>query len=531
MIESLRVMFVIGLCMAGLSSTAWAAEAVCQQGTVYEDRNGNQQRDTGEPGVPSVAVSNGHDVVRSDARGEYQLPSFAERVFVIKPAGFTIPTRDDGMPDHWRGESDARGCDFALRREKLPPLRKEGLRVLVFGDPQPKSMADVGHYGRGIVDQVMGEASAKIHSVRLVWAGQAADLGLTLGDVVDDDLSLYPAIKRETARMHVPWLHAPGNHDINIESLDDARSLQGFHQAFGPDSFAWEEPEASFIVLDNVIWQPQATPKYIGGFREEQFAFLEAYLRGARKNRLLVLAMHIPLFEPAGRDTFRDADRARLFAMLQPFPQVLLLTAHNHTQQHEFHGAEAGWQGEKPLHEYNVGATCGAFWSGVKGEDGVPVSTMADGTPKGWARLQVQADGRYALTYHPADEPAQGMHLYAPKVLRRGAYPAWAVYANVYMADGQSVIEYRVDGGPWQPMRKVMQPDPRLLAENVRDDQAKGLRGYDRSPEATPSPHLWRGALPTDLSVGAHQVDVRAVLRGGATHQGTVTYRLQDAAP
>ncbi len=59
-------------------------------------------------------------------------------------------------------------------------------------------------------------------------------------------------------------------------------------------------------------------------------------------------------------------------------------------------------------------------------------------------------------------------------------------------------------------MKRVERADPRVLAENVRDDAADALRGYDRSPEATPSTHLWRGALPTALAVGEHTVEVRA---------------------
>src|SRR3546814_3204879 len=112
--------------------------------------------------------------------------------------------------------------------------------------------------------------------------------------------------------------------------------------------------------------------------------------------------MHIPLFEPAGRDTFRDADRERLFALLRDFPHVLVLSAHSHTQQHWFHDTATGWHGAQPLHEYNVGAACGAFWSGVKDADGIPDATMADGTPNGHATLKVSRGGRYALAWHPA---------------------------------------------------------------------------------------------------------------------------------
>ena len=73
------------------------------------------------------------------------------------------------------------------------------------------------------------------------------------------------------------------------------------------------------------------------------------------------------------------------------------------------------------------------------------------------------------------------------------------------------------------------QPDPRLVEENVRDDTADHLRGFDRSPEATPSTHLWRGALPTKLDAGEHAVEVRAFDTWRGQTRAKTTYRL--AAP
>ena len=81
------------------------------------------------------------------------------------------------------------------------------------------------------------------------------------------------------------------------------------------------------------------------------------------------------------------------------------------------------------------------------------------------------------------------------------------------------------------PMKKVLQPDPALLAENMRDDAADTLRGYDRSPEAEPSPHLWRAALPTKLAAGEHLVEVRAFDRWRGEVRATTTYRLIEASP
>jgi hypothetical protein len=506
-------------------------------GVVFDDADGNGVQDAREQGIAGVAVSNGRDVARTDAHGRYALPMRAgDTVFVVKPAGWRAPVAAEGLPGFWQQQPLARAAelrhdgiaagplqgrvDFPLRRAEHADA---DLDVLVFADPQPKSRTDVDYYRRDIVAPLVGKTRAT--------------LGLSLGDIVDDDLSLYPQVNVVTALLGLPWLHVAGNHDINLDAADDASSLQTFRRHFGPDTFAWEEARATFVMLDDVVFLPGGQPSYTGGFRDDQLAFLEAYLPGVPKDRLLVLGMHIPLFEQDGKDSFRDADRERLFALLRDFPHVLVLSAHNHTQQHWFHDASTGWHGAKPLHEYNVGANCGAFWSGVEDADGIPDSTMSDGTPNGYATLRVSRDGGYALAWHPArpggDDPSltTAMALHAPKVLRAGAYPAWGVYANVFMGRDDSRVEFRVDGGAWKPMAKVSLPDPRLQVENMRDDLADGLRGYDRSPEAKPSAHLWRGALPTDLPVGTHRVEVRAFDAWQGEQHAATTYRLMEAMP
>ena len=147
----------------------------------------------------------------------------------------------------------------------------------------------------------------------------------------------------------------------------------------------------------------------------------------------------------------------------------------------------------------------------MKDAAGIPDATMADGTPNGYAVLDVMAGGTYALAWHNARDAADtSIGLHAPRVLRRGAYPGWGVFANVYMGMDDTRVEYRIDDGGWLPMQKVLQPDPALLAENMRDDAAEALRGFDRSPEAEVSQHLWRGALPTTLDAGEHRIEVRA---------------------
>ncbi len=528
----LPAVFCLGLLLA-VPGLSWAAEAVVS-GKVYQESDGKPGRGATDPGLAGVRVSNGRDIVRTAGDGSFRLPVRpGDTVFVIKPEDYRFVKAADGLPAFWHHyhpegspplkykgiaatHTPLNRYDFALQPDRR--ATGDGFQMLVFTDPQTATARDVGYYEQSIVRPLRGTR---------------ARLGTTLGDITNDDLSLYPLLNRVTTQLGVPWFHVPGNHDLDFDAPDDARSLDSWRAVYGPDTYAVEEGGASFVFLDDVVYDPAGTPKYIGGLRADQFAFLEGYLKGLRRDRLLVLGMHIPLFDAApGRETFRHADRQRLFALLRPFSNVLVLSGHSHTQQHYYHGAAEGWHGDKPLHEYNVGANCGAFWSGVKAADGVPDSRMSDGTPKGYALLDVAGNGSYRLQYRVAGAPAsEQIGLHAPKVLRQGAYPAWGVYANVYMGEDRSVVEYRVDGGPWQPMKQVRQPDPRLLLENVADDLADTLRGYDRSPEATASPHLWRGALPTSLEVGEHTVDVRATQPDGAVFTASTRYRLQVGEP
>lgn len=516
-------------CLALLISAPVAAMECAP--SVFLDGNRNGTRDGGELGLTGVMVSNGDRIVWTDKQGVYALP--AERgktLFVIKPAGYALPRRDDGLPDSFANQpgtlhglkyggvskADPACRDFALWPEQKPA--ETDMTVLVFGDPQPKSMKDVDYYRRDIVQPLAGRHEAA--------------LGISLGDIVHDDLSLLAEVKKADKALDTPWLYVAGNHDIDFDAPDDPQSLESFRSAFGPDTFAWEERAANFIVLDDVIYLPGEKPAYVGGLRAAQFRFLQSYLETADKTKLLVISAHIPFFQAsARRETFRAADRKRLFEMLKPFRDVLLLTAHSHAQSHVRHGPGTDWHGAGRLHEYNAGAACGGYWSGIKDAEGIPDATMEDGTPNGYAKLVI-ADGAYRLNWFNArQQPNQAMALHAPKVLRQGAYPGVAVYANVFMARHDTVVEVRIDQGGWQPMTKVQQADPRVLEINALDDSAAFLRSYDRMPEAVDSSHLWRFALPTDLAEGPHAITVRAGDEWlGKVEQGA-QYELRRAEP
>lgn len=477
--------------------------------------------------LADVGVSNGVDIVRTDVRGRYRLDAGSgDPVFVIKPPDCVVPTGKNGLPMFWQRVPASRfsrsRIDFRLDC-RVRGQRDEPFNMLVFADPQVGSPKQVDYYRRDIVEPLLSGTGGLREPV---------SLGMTLGDIVNDKLELYPLMNAITARMRAPWLHVAGNHDLDFEVTGDAGSLRTFHQTYGPDTFAWEEGPLSIIVLDDVIYRPGDRPAYAGGFRDDQFVFLENYLSMLDKRRLVVLAMHIPVFAIDGGETFDADDRQRLFRLIERFPNRLLLTGHRHGQMHYFHDEEDGWRGETPLHEYSVGAICGGYWGGVKDASGIPDGMMADGTPNGFARMRVHPDGRYALRWHPARaDDDTGIALHAPKVLRHGSYPGVYVHANVFMGQEGDRVEYRIDDADWQDMQWTLAPDPRVLAVNAADNAADRLRGFDRVPEAEPSPHLWRGRLRTDLPVGEHRIEVRAFDRWRGELRAVATYRLDPVAP
>ncbi|MFM7741534.1 MAG: metallophosphoesterase N-terminal domain-containing protein, partial [Planctomycetota bacterium] len=65
------------------------AKTQVARGVVFHDTNGDGKRDAGDRPISDVKVSNGLDIVRTDAEGRYELPLGDEgQVFVIKPAGY-----------------------------------------------------------------------------------------------------------------------------------------------------------------------------------------------------------------------------------------------------------------------------------------------------------------------------------------------------------------------------------------------------------------------------------------------------------
>ena len=85
------------LLIGGVFTSLHAQQTV--KGIVFEDRNKNNQFEKSEKRLANVQVSNGKQVVSTNAKGEYQIEVDNETIlFVIKPNQYKVPTNEYNQP-------------------------------------------------------------------------------------------------------------------------------------------------------------------------------------------------------------------------------------------------------------------------------------------------------------------------------------------------------------------------------------------------------------------------------------------------
>jgi hypothetical protein len=498
----------LGIAVLVLLFPAQIAAQKKASGFVYVDKNGNGKKDRGETGVPHVRVSNGREVTESDSKGMYTLPVGNDNIlFVIKPSGFAVPIDSTMLPRyyyiHKPGGSPAamkypgvtptgplpQEVNFVLK----PQQESKQFRVLLFGDPQVYSQQDIDWFHKGILEEVKGV--------------KGVSFGMSLGDLVGDNLHLFKDYIREMAALGIPWYNMVGNHDLNWDNGVDSLSDESYEARFGPANYAFEYGNAHFIVLDDILApDPRKNDGYWGGLRADQLDFVKNDLAHTDTARLVVIAYHIPM---KGRG-FRDTDRVKLFEHLRNHRHVLMLSGHTHKQNQIFYTREEGWSGKGNVHEYNVGTTSGDWYSGELDANHVPYATMRDGTEKGYAFLNLNGN-TYSIDYKVAGKASSyQMNIFGPQVIGHRRDTRVDFFVNFFMGAETSRVEYRVGDNAWKTMKHVDEIDPAYYQKVVHWDLTEELMPGRRPSDAEVSTHLWRGSVSTELPVGIHTLYVRA---------------------
>jgi len=509
--QALRYGVALLLSIAAPLATAGETLGSYASGVVFHDRNRNGERDAFDFGVKGVAVSNGRDVVTTDWHGRYRIPVDDDTiVFVVKPGGWSTPIDDNGLPRFYyihkpkgsptnlaypgvppTGPLPER-IDFPLYRQREP----SAFRAILFADPQPYTLEELDWLDRDIVSEVIGTQAA---------------FGLTVGDLVGDDLSLFEPLNESIGRIGIPWYNVIGNHDLNFRAATDRYSDESFERVYGPSTYAFVYGKVHFIALDDVVYHgpkdENGTPgPYEAGLSEDQLAFVANYLRTVPRDRLVVLAMHIPFESPP----LSLAERGELFEILKDRPHTLSLAGHTHFQENRFYGSQDGFEGPQKHHQLIAATASGSWWLGALDEVGIPHATMRCGAPNGYSIIEFDGH-RYTIHFKAARRPADyQMNIHTVAITSSENAADTEVLVNVFAGSERSRVEMRLGAdGAWRPLWREPREDPDYLAAIERD-----LRRQPRPrfflPPAIESPHLWVGTLPANPAPGTYTLEVRA---------------------
>ncbi len=340
--------------------------------------------------------------------------------------------------------------------------------------------------------------------------GVDAAFGITLGDVVFNDLDMLEPLEDEVAKMGVPWYNIHGNHDTNADAGDDKYSDETWERLYGPTYYSFDYGPVHFVVLDDIAWD--GDKKFHGELGEDQTTFLANDLARVPGERLVVLMMHIPLLSVSDRQTVYD--------LLAKYEHNLSLAAHTHRQTHHFIGADRGWKGADKHHHLVHATVCGSWWAGAKDDFGIPHATMPDGVPNGYSIITFDKD-EYSVRFKAAGEdPGYQMNIYAPPAVSAANAADAQVAVNVFAGSERSTVEMRLgDKGYWRPMKLTPMLDPGYV--RIAEAEAQLPAGYGRKlPKPSISTHMWTLNLPPNPAPGTTIIHVRTTDMFGQTYAG-----------
>lgn len=412
-----RMMLCLWISANCVAAAAAAGELRTIRGTV---------RAEGAP-LSHVLVSDGWQVVQTDARGEYELPlgeNSGRFVFVTTPAGFW--TEAFYVP---REQAATAGrADFALRRVEQP----ERFDFVFMADMH----LDNRKVGLAKFRASLEEINALQPRPAFLWA--QGDICLQ-GHAGQD----YVAGLKLAA---MPVRNGAGNHEM---MLAKPNPREDFETLFGPTYYSFDWGFIHCIVLDGNKAVPGVKDyKAVHGAVEgSELAWLRADLAAQPPGKPIVVGIHIPIvttYPQRRRENPPDApywevtNRDVLTELLAAHRVRLVLQGHMHENERTV------VQGV----EYVSSISLSGSWyqSGEGFERGV------DGCPRGYRIVSVDGT-KVTHRYQSSSESRvdrQGEFWGLDKPLARGT--AVSVVFNCYDAPHGSTAEARFDAGAWQPM-------------------------------------------------------------------------------
>ncbi|MCJ7692695.1 MAG: calcineurin-like phosphoesterase C-terminal domain-containing protein [Sedimentisphaerales bacterium] len=522
--KQLFTVFVIISVLTGCTQTLQESHEISSKdatGIVFNDLNRNGIRDIGEPGIAGVYVSNGRDIVTTDRNGRYQLQVEETIIFVTKPRNWMTPVNEvnlpyfyyihkpDGSPEGLRYPGilptgpQPESIDFALYKQPEP----KRFDVVIFGDPQASNLKEVNYMAHDAIEEV---------------AGIDAAFGVSLGDVVCDNIEDFDSVNEIVSLIGLPWYNVPGNHDINYYAKGDEHSLETYSRVYGPAYYSFNYGPVHFLVLDSIVTYRDNEERlvYYEGLDSKQLEFIRNDLNLLDKGQLVVLLMH------GSEDLFKQ-DRRKLFEILEQHPYTVSVAGHTHRTEHLFLGKEYGWYGSNPHHLYISGTVSGAWWMGVPDELGIAHSMMTNGVPNGYSVFSFDGN-EYTIRFKAFRRPEDyQMNIWAPEEIYANKAADSEIVVNVFAASERSNVQMRIgESSSWIDMERITRKDP-YFEQILEYEEKYNIPRVSWATEALDSGHIWRADFPENLPEGACFIHIREIDMFGKVHTGRRLIRIK----
>lgn len=506
--------------------TPATAQNQVARGFVFEDTNKNRTRDEYERGIPGIRVSNGVEIVKTAADGSYEIPVGEDTIlFVIKPRNWMTPLNDRMIPQFFYIHKPAgspqfkypgvpptgplpASVDFPLYRSDEP----KKFEALMFGDPQPRNLREIDYIAHDVVEDLLGTDAA---------------FGVSLGDIMFDNLEHFDALNQVIAMIGIPWYNVLGNHDINYDAPNDRQSDETFESVYGPSYYSFDYGPTHFIVVDDVEWiaaTETTKGEYKAGLGDEQLAFIKNDLALVPESQLVVFMMHIPL----SNDWIQE-DRDALYRMMEARPFCFSISAHAHWMAHRFITTKDGWRKPEPHHHLINVTVCGSWWTGDPDERGIPHTLMKCGAPNGHTIMTFDGN-QYSIRFKAAGRPENyQMNIYAPDEVKVATATETDVLVNVFFGSERSKVEMRIGAlGEWVTMTPSGKVDPQYAEMKRLEAEKPPVSPYRKLPDPMNSPHLWEAKLPAGIPVGTHLIRVRTTDMFGQVYEDSRILRVVE---
>lgn len=427
-------------------------------------------RSTDGKGIAGVTVSDGFTCVTTDAKGRYKMTtsSDAVHVFYSIPSAYKVNVKD-GHPDFYqRLEAGVKKYDFTLTPN---PIEEKQFRLLMVADPQAQCEFHVKRFERETVPDIRAYVDAQTLPC----------YGVTLGDVV------YTEGKHKTNKFmepmrramgydnsHLLFFQTIGNHDFNEPpvTLDKGTSTynlayqRAFEKVFGPVNYSWNRGDVHIVSMKDYIADDNPKKfryhKEYGNpcFTDEQLEWLRQDLAAVPKNKMVILCLHIGLYNRMKKnvDAVRD--------LIAQFDEAHIMIGHTHFMNHKVN--------EDGVFEHVHAAASGAFWWSCLNGDGVPNGYAiydVDGAHiKNWWYKGTGHDISYQIRMYRGDAEFGGE-------FEKFKYPYThdTVLANVFMADPAWKVYLYEDGELTGEMERIpVTKDSVPEADSSRDWYAVG---------------------------------------------------------